>query len=59
VRNGISSWTKFTGTDWLIPSNPADELRMLLQTKFHYPKHSKKKKKKNMTAMAVQINQSL
>jgi hypothetical protein len=28
------------------PATQADELGMLLQTRFHYPKHSKKKKKR-------------
>jgi hypothetical protein len=28
------------------PATQADELGMLLQTRFHYPKRSKKKKKK-------------
>jgi hypothetical protein len=56
VRNDISSWKKFTGTDWPIPSNPADELRMLLQTKFISQTLQKKKKKINDNSTPLHLS---
>jgi hypothetical protein len=49
ARNGISSWTISPARPGSKPATQVDELGMLLQTKFHYPKRSEKKgnKKEN------------
>jgi hypothetical protein len=53
VRNGISSWTIFPARPGSKPETQADELGMLLQTEFHYPKRSKKIKTKKKDKVSV------